>query len=144
MRLWTVHPKYLDAAGLVALWREALLARAVLRGDTLGYRQHPQLTRFRQQARPVELLNQYLAALYAEGRRRGYAFDPQKLGRVGARRRIAETTGQLAAEWAHLLSKLQQRALDRYAQLIAIRRPLAHPLFRLVPGGVRAWERGAA
>jgi hypothetical protein len=144
MRLWTVHPEYLDAPGLVALWREALLARAVLRGETVGYRHHPQLTRFRQQARPVELLNHYLAAVYAEARRRGYAFDPHKLGRVGAPRRIAETTGQLAAEWAHLLSKLQQRAPHRYAQLIAIRRPLAHPLFRLVPGGVRPWERSAA
>ena len=29
MRLWTLHPKYLDGVGLVALWREALLARAV-------------------------------------------------------------------------------------------------------------------
>jgi len=25
MRLWTLHPKYLDARGLVALWREGLL-----------------------------------------------------------------------------------------------------------------------
>ena len=42
MRLWTLHPKYLDAAGLVALWREALLAQngspekigeALLNGD---------------------------------------------------------------------------------------------------------------
>ncbi|HEU5178767.1 MAG TPA: pyrimidine dimer DNA glycosylase/endonuclease V, partial [Burkholderiales bacterium] len=32
MRLWSLHPKYLDARGLVALWREALLAQAVLRG----------------------------------------------------------------------------------------------------------------
>ena len=37
MRLWTLHPKYLDPQGLVALWREALLARAVLQGKTRGY-----------------------------------------------------------------------------------------------------------
>ena len=80
MRLWTVHPKYLDARGLVALWREALLARAVLRGGTRGYRHHPQLTRFREQARPVESLNQYLAAVYVEACRRGYAFDPGSSG----------------------------------------------------------------
>lgn len=144
MRLWTVHPKYLDALGLVALWREGLLARAVLRGDTRGYRHHPQLTRFREQARPVESLNHYLAAVYAEAHRRGYTFDPRKLGRAGAGLRIAETTGQLAAEWAHLMSKLRQRTPKRYEQLVTIGRPLPHPLFRLVPGGVRAWERGAA
>ena len=32
MRLWSLHPCYLDPAGLVAVWREGLLARAVLRG----------------------------------------------------------------------------------------------------------------
>ena len=37
MRLWTIHPRYLDSRGLVALWRESLLARAVLRSQTRGY-----------------------------------------------------------------------------------------------------------
>jgi hypothetical protein len=32
MRLWSLHPEYLDANGLVALWREALLAQAFLQG----------------------------------------------------------------------------------------------------------------
>ncbi|MGC2462396.1 MAG: pyrimidine dimer DNA glycosylase/endonuclease V [Steroidobacteraceae bacterium] len=32
MRQWPLHPRYLDARGLVALWREALLAQAVRRG----------------------------------------------------------------------------------------------------------------
>jgi len=50
VRLWSVHPEYLDSRGLVALWREALLAQAVLRGETRGYRRHPRLARFR--ARP--------------------------------------------------------------------------------------------
>lgn len=31
-----MHPRYLDAKGLVALWREALLVQAVLRGETRG------------------------------------------------------------------------------------------------------------
>jgi len=38
MRLWTIHPKYLDAKGLVALWRETLLAKHVLEGKTPGYK----------------------------------------------------------------------------------------------------------
>jgi hypothetical protein len=31
MRIWSLHPKYLDSKGLVALWRESLLAKNVLR-----------------------------------------------------------------------------------------------------------------
>ena len=30
MRIWSLHPKYLDAKGVVALWRETLLAKNVL------------------------------------------------------------------------------------------------------------------
>ena len=41
MKLWSIHPKYLDAKGLVALWREALLAQKVLDGKTEGYKNHP-------------------------------------------------------------------------------------------------------
>ncbi|MDI6747818.1 MAG: pyrimidine dimer DNA glycosylase/endonuclease V [Rhodocyclaceae bacterium] len=41
MRLWTLHPRYLDARGLVALWREARLAQAVLGGKTRGYTHTP-------------------------------------------------------------------------------------------------------
>lgn len=47
MRLWSLHPSLLDRAALVAGWREALLAQKVLRGETTGYRHHPQLERFR-------------------------------------------------------------------------------------------------
>jgi carboxyl-terminal processing protease len=36
MRLWSLHPKYLDAQGLVALWREALLAKAVATTLAIG------------------------------------------------------------------------------------------------------------
>lgn len=144
MRLWTLHPKYLDPSGLVALWREALLARAVLRGETRGYRSHPQLTRFRRHPQPISGLNSYLAVLYDEALQRGYCFDRRKLGRSRSRRRIPETTGQLAFEWAHLLKKLQQRQPARFEELRVVTRPAAHPLFLIVPGPVRAWERGAA
>jgi hypothetical protein len=143
MRLWTIHPRYLDAAGLVALWREALLARAVLRGETRGYRHHPQLIRFQAQPHPVGAINRYLNAVYDESLRRGYAFDRSKLGRRGAARRMTETTGQVAAEWAHLLRKLRRRQPPLYRSHLRLTRPETHPLFRVVPGPVRPWERGA-
>jgi len=141
MRLWTLHPQYLDSRGLVALWREALLARVVLRGRTRGYRHHPQLIRFRNQADPVACLNAYLRAIYDEAVRRGYHFDAGKLGRTVARHRIPETAGQLAFEWAHLQGKLETRDPVRRQDLARTRRPLAHPLFLIEPGPVRAWER---
>lgn len=144
MRLWTVHPKYLDPVGLVALWREALLARAVLRGETRGYRSHPQLLRFRAQAHPVGALNRYLEAVYGEARRRGYRFDWRKLGRGGRGGRIPESSGQLAFEWAHLLNKLKTRHPGRFQELLTVQRPTAHPLFRILPGPVQGWERGTA
>jgi hypothetical protein len=52
MRLWSLHPCYLDRQGLLALWREALLAQKMLQGQTRGYRFHPQLERFRAQSDP--------------------------------------------------------------------------------------------
>ena len=66
MRLWTLHPKYLDAKGLVALWREALLAQKVLRGATKGYRHHPQLLRFSNSKNPPAALAAYLKAVHEE------------------------------------------------------------------------------
>lgn len=140
MRLWSLHPAQLDARGLVALWREGLLARAVLRGETRGYRRHPQLQRFRDHPTPRRAIDAYLHEVLAESRRRGYDFDGSKLG---ARRRVASmevTRGQLACEWRHLLAKLARRAPELEA---ASRRkaPRAHPLFRVVPGPVAPWER---
>ena len=80
MRLWTIHPKHLDAKGLVALWREALLAQKVLQGGTRGYRHHPQLRRFLATSRPAAALARYLAAVHEESVRRGYHFDAAKIG----------------------------------------------------------------
>src|SRR5665213_874155 len=56
MRLWTLHPRYLDAQGLVAAWREALLAQKVLEGATRGYTRHPQLIRFQSHPKPLEAI----------------------------------------------------------------------------------------
>ena len=144
MRLWTIHPKYLDTRGLTALWREALLARKVLRGLTVGYRNHPQLERFKQQARPVACLNQYLRAIHEEASRRGYRFDPAKLGRTSQVGTIDATSGQIATEWRHLLAKLEARRPELLAGHAKIRRPEPHPLFRVVPGQAARWERARA
>ena len=140
MRLWTFHPRYLDAQGLVALWREALLARGVLRGRTNGYRQHPQLKRFRSCPSPRVAINRYLALVYAEAHSRGYAFDRSKLGRIGSGQRIRATDGQLQYEWLWFLSKLQRRSPSLYRSHLEVILPAAHSLFRVVPGPIADWE----
>ncbi len=141
MRLWTVHPRFLDAKGLVALWREALLAKAVLEGKTRGYRNHPQLVRFRAHPQPVAAVCEYLRGVLAEAGQRGYRFDAAKIpARRGPVAMIEETSGQLDYEWQHLRAKLALRDAARLASYRAIERPDPHPLFAVVPGGVRSWE----
>ena len=141
VRLWTVHPKYLDAQGLVALWREGLLALQVLRGRTQGYRHHPQLVRFRSHRRPLVCIARYLTAVHAESLLRGYQFDARKVSSPGRMSRLTETEGQLQYEWKHLKRKLRIRSPERYRRFRQVLVPDPHPLFRIVPGGVRHWER---
>lgn len=141
MRIWTVHPKYLDSKGLVAVWRETLLAQKVLRGETKGYKSHPQLHRFRAQKSPLACISSYLEGIYEESLRRGYNFNEQKMGPLRCFYQMQETSGQLRYEWKHLLRKLEKRAPERYEKFIGIEQPEAHPLFEIVSGKVRDWER---
>ena len=141
MRLWSVHPCYLDPQGLVALWREALLARAVLRGRTSGYLHHPQLDRFKVHRHPRAALSTYLRAVHVEATMRGYSFDSTKVGPARTRVRIPVTEGQIAFEWEHLLRKMSVRSPARYRQWRAIRTPHCHPLMRRRAGAVEPWER---
>lgn len=141
MRLWSLHPKYLDSRGLVALWREALLARAVLRNETSGYTRHPQLERFRTHASPRLAINVYLAAIHAEASLRGYTFDRSKIGPVRPVTPIPVAVGQISYEWQHLLRKLSNRSPVLLVQWGAIVAPVCHPLFHACPGPLASWER---
>jgi Pyrimidine dimer DNA glycosylase len=141
VRLWSIHPRYLDPQGLVALWREALLARAVLRGKTKGYRHHPQLERFRAHPAPRSAISSYLDTVYREAGARGYSFDSGKIGSGRTDILIPVSAGQIAHEWEHLLRKLSKRSPERYRQLRTIRQPRCHPLIRKRAGEVEPWER---
>lgn len=132
---------YLDAKGLVAVWREGLLAQAVLRGKTRGYKNHPQLQRFREHPRPLSAIAIYLACILEEAQTRNYHFDSSKIGRWTECDRITENRGQLMYEWDHLRHKLKTRSPGQYKQVATVHRPHAHPLFILVRGPVRDWER---
>ena len=141
MRLWSIHPRYLDTQGLVALWREALLARAVLQGRTIGYRHHPQLERFQAHGSPRAAICAYLSEVHQEALRRGYAFNRRKAGQVRAVERIPVTRGQLEFEWRHLLRKLSVRSPEHYRRWRHVRSPACHPLIRRRAGPIESWER---
>lgn len=141
MRLWSLHPRYLDSKGLVALWREGLLARKVLQNLTKGYRNHPQLERFRSQTDPVALIDKYLKVVLEEAVRRGYHFDAGKIGPEFSPGQISVTVGQLRYELEHLKSKLRSRDFERYKSLENIDLPLANAIFVVVEGEIEAWER---
>jgi hypothetical protein len=141
MRLWTLHPKYLDAKGLVALWREALLAKHVLEGKTKGYTKHPQLERFKKADKPVDCINQYLAVVYNESVERGYNFDKGKIDQKFHKTKLTVTKGQLDFEIDHLLKKLKTRDPEKFRELCCKKKFEQHPLFEVVDGGVEDWEK---
>jgi hypothetical protein len=141
MRIWSLHPGHLDRAGLVAAWREALLAQAVLAGRTRGYRHHPQLVRFRRTPHPIEAIGAYLRGLHEEAARRGYRFDGSRiLESAASPARLPVTRGQLDYEWAHLGEKLARRSPDD-AERWRDSSPTPHPLFEPIAGDVESWER---
>jgi hypothetical protein len=142
MRLWTIHPKYLDARGLVAAWREGLLAKKVLEGKTKGYSRHPQLERFSASQDPLESINQYLWIIYEESVARNYHFDKTKITRSGkAPVTIPVSSGQVAYEYELLKYKLQKRDVRAYMQLQDVRQIEVHPVFCTTSGTIENWEK---
>lgn len=141
MRLWSLHPKYLDRQGLVALWREALLAQVVLCGETRGYRNHPQLDRFREHPAPLEAISLYLEGVHVEATARNYAFNGNKIRPAQNPVTLTVTTGQIEYEWKHLLTKLEVRNPALYREWRLIELPEAHPLFSVRSGEIEVWER---
>lgn len=141
MRLWSLHPMYLDPQGLVALWRETLLAQAVLRGETRGYRSHPQLERFKNHPAPLSAISLYLQAIYAEAVARGYAFNKSRIQVAKGSATLVVTTGQLDYEWTHLMSKLRARNPVLHQKWQETTTPVPHPMFEVRVGQVEPWER---
>lgn len=141
MRLWSLHPKYLDRQGLVALWREGLLAQHVLAGKTKGYRRHPQLIRFQETRNPLLHINAYLSDVYREAKKRGYNFQVEKIVLKSSKNKIVVSDGQLAYEFSHLLKKLALRDPKKFKELKALKIITAAPLFKIIKGERAIWEK---
>jgi hypothetical protein len=140
MRIWSIHPQYLDTKGLLALWRETLLAKQVLEGKTKAYKNHPQLKRFKVITNPVDCIDQYLSAVYEESLRRGYNFDKNKINWFFKPIKLTVTIGQINYETNHLLQKLKLRDVSKYLDLKNQQEILTHPLFEIVNGKIEEWE----
>ena len=140
MRLWSPHPKYLDAKGLVALWREALLAQNVLLGNTRGYKNHPQLTRFKNTSNQSAAIARYLKMVAKEADRRDYNFNKSKIIDMIFKDKIPVTNGQVQYEFKHLLKKLKDRDQALYKKFKGTAKKELHPLFHMVIGDVEDWE----
>jgi hypothetical protein len=140
MRIWSLHPKYLDTKGLVALWRETLLAKHVLENKTKGYRNHPQLNRFKTCTNPLHAINYYLSVVHEEAERRGYRFDKNKIEWGFDPCTIPVTKGQVDYEIGHLKNKLRQRDASRLKKVRPAKNIDVHPIFKKIKGGVEDWE----
>ncbi|MEM3573387.1 MAG: pyrimidine dimer DNA glycosylase/endonuclease V [Nitrososphaeria archaeon] len=141
MRLWSIHPKYLDQKGLVACWREGLLAKKVLLGKVKGYKNHPQLIRFKMQKDPISAINTYLLHVLLESIKRGYNFNRYNVNPPFLEYMIPVTRGQLIYEFNHLMKKLFKRDRKRYNKLVEVVFPDPHPLFTIVAGDIEFWEK---
>lgn len=141
MRLWSLHPKYLDARGLVALWREGIMARNVLQGKTKGYKSHPQLERFKNHSDPILAIDTYLLNVYDESKKRKYKFRRNKIGFKFINSKIEVTDGQMMYELKHLRRKLKLRDFNEYEILMKVKFPEPNPIFKVIKGDIEQWER---
>lgn len=147
MRLWSIHPEYLDTFGLVALWREGLLAQKVLIGQTKGYKNHPQLIRFKRQENPILYIGFYLYEIWKESQKRGYNFNQDKILIKPDKnflinfKEIKVSTEQLKFELKHLKNKINKRSPKDLERLKETEKISPHPLFIEYIGKIEDWER---
>ena len=163
MRLWSIHPKYLDRQGLLACWREGLGALKALKAwsisEKCGYQNHPQLNRFKKSEMPVYLLYAFNENIYRESIVRGYIFDKSRLDGfvddydIGVTKsdvkRVAVTTGQINYEAEYLLPlKLKSRKTGTDNERLNMLQDdiendciKINSVFKIVEGDIESWEK---
>jgi len=140
MRLWSLHPKYLDRAWLLACWREWLLAKKVLEWNTIWYKNHPQLNRFKNFSNPILAINAFLTQIYIESKNRWYVFWSNKIEYVELIWIIEVTDWQLNYEKEHLFKKLSLRDINKANLIKDLERVTSNPIFRIINWNIESWE----
>lgn len=123
------------------MWREGLLARKVLLGETLGYKKHPQLTRFKGMSNPVMALDVFLTHVLIESQKRCYRFDGTKINLNPELEIMSVTDGQLTYEFQHLKSKLEKRDMIKLEEIMNFKTIPPNPIFKVIPGEIENWEK---
>jgi hypothetical protein len=143
MRIWTVHPRYLDVKGFVALWRETLLGMETLKKHVkcqhyIPWYKHPQLAPFKAQSDPILYISNYLYLVLEESRRRNYNFDGSKLDAIPYCENlplIKASREVLVHEWLVCLGRYRVRSPKWFEEVKDIS-PLEvdpHPLYICEP-----------
>ena len=146
LRLWSLHPSYLDSKGLTAVWREGLLAQAVLLGRTIAWKNHSHLIRFKSHEKPIAAIGFYLLKIYEEANNRGYNYNRIKITKPSKNIKLIDVTkGQLLYELTILMERLKTRDSRKYEEIVDLHQreiiPKPHPLFALIEGDVEPWEK---
>lgn len=141
MRIWSIHPQYLDTKGILAVWRETLLAKKVLEGKTKGYKNHPQLHRFKAHSKPLDAINFYLQEVHKEAQFRGYNFSKEKFKQVEKVEKLQVTKEQIIYEFNHLKDKLKIRDTNKFKETSSEKEIKIHPLFIQIEGKIESWEK---
>lgn len=151
MRIWSISPSLLDSKRLNAQWREALLCRKVLEGNTKGYKNHPQFLRVKKHPQPFYFINMFLYYVWEEGNSRGYKYDREKLieglGSVYGEplKPMEVTEEQLEYEFHHNQLKMDSQC-DRYkANELLLKEsnviPVNNFLFKVTEGKIEDFEK---
>lgn len=143
MRLWSIHPRYLDRQGLTALWREGLGALTSIKPGK-GYHNHPQLDRFKKSNHQELLLQYYMRKVLWEAEARGYKFDASKLKPLripSSREQIPVTRGQIEFEMKHLYKKMKERSIPQFSKNIKPKNVILNDCFYMIEGDIEPWEK---
>lgn len=137
MRLWTIHPEYLDNKQLSTLWRDTLLAKNVLSGLTKHHKSDSQLNRFQNHPIPRKAINFYLSIIWEESQNRNMPFDESKFSKTSLKEKefIEVNTGQVSFEFKRLKQEQKNDIIQIPAKI------KIHPLFKSVNGPVEVWEK---
>lgn len=132
MRLWSIHPKYLDKHALIALWREGLLAQKALSGKGLVDEANVQLVRFKKSANPVRAIGSYLSFVASEGAKQGCKLNHERILQPNFEAKFMTTdVAQMELEVEQLKARMKTRNKDKFKLLTDVHKFEANPVFTL-------------
>lgn len=121
----------MDVKGFVALWREGILAQKVLRGKTKGWKNHPQLNRFKKHPNPVLAIGTYLRYIYEESKRRDYEFNENKIYQESNDLEPVKVSRDFVSkEIEQLKEKLKTRDPEKHEELLEAQEIELNPAFQ--------------